>query len=81
MQSFYHPQKCRGSAVPLILGLTASPVMKSNTESLEKIEETLDSICRTPTRHRDELRLQVKLPVLSQTVRITNTYYPDLGVS
>ena len=66
MNSFYHPQKSDGLPVPLILGLTASPVMRSNTESLERIEETLDSLCRTPTKNRAELRLQVKLPVLSQ---------------
>lgn len=54
------------SQVPHILGLTASPVMKSDPLSVTKIEETLDAICRTPTKHRAELRLQVKLPVLSQ---------------
>jgi dsRNA-specific ribonuclease len=40
--------------------------MKSDPLSVAKIEETLDAICRTPTKHRAELRLQVKLPVLSQ---------------
>ena len=57
--------------VPHILGLTASPVMRSDPSSVTKIEETLDAICRTPTKHREELRLQVKLPVLSQV-----TYQP-----
>ena len=51
--------------MPYILGLTASPVMRSDPQSLVKIEETLDAICRTPTKHREELRLQVNLPVLS----------------
>lgn len=51
--------------MPHILGLTASPVMRSDPSSVTKIEETLDAICRTPTKHREELRLQVKLPVLS----------------
>jgi hypothetical protein len=40
--------------------------MRSNPDSLASIEETLDAICRTPTKHRAELRLQVKLPILSQ---------------
>jgi hypothetical protein len=40
--------------------------MKSDPLSVAKIEETLDAICRTPTKHRAELRLQVKLLVLSQ---------------
>jgi dsRNA-specific ribonuclease len=50
--------------VPHILGLTASPVMRSDPLSLTKIEETLDAITKTPTKHRAELRLQVKLPLL-----------------
>ena len=66
MQSFYYNRKANGTTVPGILGLTASPVMKSDPKSVRKIEETLDAICRTPTKHRAELRLQVKLPVLSQ---------------
>ncbi|RDW82110.1 p-loop containing nucleoside triphosphate hydrolase-27 [Coleophoma cylindrospora] len=66
MQKFYHPRKTQGKEVPHILGLTASPVMRSDPQSLVKIEETLDAICRTPTKHRAELRAQVKLPVLSQ---------------
>lgn len=68
MHNFYHPRKQQGREVPRILGLTASPVMRSNPQSLTKIEETLDAICRTPTKHRAELRLQVKFPVLSQRV-------------
>ena len=41
-------------------------MVKSDLLSVAKIEETLDAICRTPTKHRAELRLQVKLLVLSQ---------------
>jgi hypothetical protein len=66
MQNFYHKRKAAGFQVPHIMGLTASPVMRSDPLSLIKIEETLDAICRTPIKHRAELRLQVKLPVLSQ---------------
>jgi len=66
MTSFYHPRKANSLAVPHILGLTASPVMRSSTNSLGKIEETLDALCRTPTKHRAELRLQVKRPALLQ---------------
>jgi hypothetical protein len=51
--------------VPKILGLTASPVMQSDPKSVSKIEETLDAICRTPSKHRAELRREVNLPVLS----------------
>lgn len=54
MTNFYHPRKSKGQHIPHILGLTASPVMRSNATSLVKIEETLDAICRTPTKHRAE---------------------------
>ncbi|ESZ96850.1 RNase3 domain-containing protein [Sclerotinia borealis F-4128] len=64
MTSFFHPNK---SKVPLphILGLSASPVMRSDPQSLSKIEEILDAVCRTPKIHQADLRLRVKLPVLS----------------
>lgn len=39
---------------------------RSDPQGLEAIETTLDAICRTPTKHRAELRLEVKLPVLSR---------------
>lgn len=42
--------------------------MQSAPKSVVKIEETLDAICRTPTRHRAELLLQVKRPVLSEVL-------------
>lgn len=64
MTSFYHPNK---SKVPLphILGLSASPVMRSDPRSLNKVEEILDAVCRTPKVHQADLRFRVKLPVLS----------------
>jgi ERCC4-related helicase len=64
MNSFYHPNKST-SMVPHILGLTASPVMRSDPQSVTKIEDTLDAVCRTPKTYRADLRLAVKLPVLS----------------
>jgi hypothetical protein len=66
MQTSYHNRKSEGLYVPQILALTASPVMRSDPLSLNEIEKTMDAICRTPTKHRAELRLQVNLPVLSQ---------------
>lgn len=66
MQGFYHTRKSKGQSVPHILGLTASPVMRSDPLSLTKIEETLDAVCRAPIAHRSELRLQVKRPILEQ---------------
>ncbi|KAA8565230.1 hypothetical protein EYC84_010961 [Monilinia fructicola] len=64
MTSFYHPNRSK-TPLPHILGLSASPVMRSDKKSLSKIEETLDAICRTPKVHQADLRLQVKLPILS----------------
>jgi ERCC4-related helicase len=64
MKTFYHTRKAKGLDVPHILGLTASPVMRSDPKSVNKIEETLDAICRTPTKHRAELLRQVKRPIL-----------------
>ncbi|KAI9644163.1 Dicer-like protein 2 [Ciborinia camelliae] len=64
MTSFYHPNKSKFS-LPHILGLSASPVMRSDPQSLSRIEETLDAVCRTPKIHQADLRIRVKLPVLS----------------
>lgn len=64
MNKHYHKRKRSGELVPHILGLTASPVMRSNPHSLIEIEKVMDAICRTPSKHRAELRLEVKLPVL-----------------
>ncbi len=66
MQEFYQHEKARGMPVPHILGLSASPVMKSKDQSPEKIEEALDSICRTPKRHRTELMEHVNMPEFRQ---------------
>ncbi|KAI1004604.1 Dicer-like protein 2 [Podosphaera aphanis] len=64
MDLFYHPRKMKGLQVPHILGLSASPVMGSKISSLIKIEQTLDSLSRTPTKTRSDLRNRVKLPSL-----------------
>ncbi|KAG9230047.1 dicer-like protein-like protein 2 [Amylocarpus encephaloides] len=66
MKVFYHSRKTQSLAVPHILGLTASPVMRSNPASVEDIETTMHAICRTPKKHRQELLKLVKLPVLSE---------------
>ncbi|PBP20089.1 RNase3 domain-containing protein [Diplocarpon rosae] len=66
MSLFYHRRKGAGLSVPNILGMTASPIMKTNPQGLATIETTLDAICRTPVKHRAELRLEVKLPLLLQ---------------
>ncbi|TQS38729.1 hypothetical protein Golomagni_00758 [Golovinomyces magnicellulatus] len=69
MQNFYHPRKSFGLEVPHILGLTASPLMGSKINSLVEIEKTLDSISRTPTKTKIDLKKRVKLPTL---IKITH---------
>ncbi|KAI0885310.1 uncharacterized protein GGS22DRAFT_163408 [Annulohypoxylon maeteangense] len=74
----YHARKAVGLPVPSILGLTASPIMNSKLEALEIIEKTLDSVCKSPTIHREELLSIVKRPVMryifySQTDDILQT--------
>lgn len=64
MKEFYWKSKAKGHPVPHILGLTASPVLKSDISSLEKLEATLDAVCRSPTRHREELLAHSQRPSL-----------------
>ncbi|AEO71724.1 uncharacterized protein THITE_2033760, partial [Thermothielavioides terrestris NRRL 8126] len=62
MREHYFPNKAKGLPVPHILGLTASPLMTSNLGDLEVLEQTLDAVCKTPSKHRDELMAQVNRP-------------------
>jgi ERCC4-related helicase len=45
MRLFYTPAVALEQHVPVILGLSASPIMNSKLNSLEKIEETMHSVC------------------------------------
>lgn len=64
MMDFYHPRKAAGLAVPHILGLTASPVVRSEVVSMDALETSLNSVCRGPTIHRDELLVNVNRPLM-----------------
>ncbi|KAI9155405.1 Dicer-like protein 2 [Paramyrothecium foliicola] len=70
MKDFYHRDKGLGGSVPAILGLTASPSMRSHAKDLETLEATLDARCISPTVHREELIKHVSRP------RITHIEYP-----
>ncbi|RYP59407.1 hypothetical protein DL769_008552 [Monosporascus sp. CRB-8-3] len=61
----YRSYKAAGLPVPAILGLTASPVMKSSLNGLEEIEATLDAVCKSPSVHRDQLMSMVKRPEMT----------------
>lgn len=64
MKEFYWEAKDEDRPVPYILGLTASPVIRSDISSLEDLENTLDAICRSPTRHREELLAHTQRPLM-----------------
>ncbi|PLB44911.1 ATP-dependent helicase dcl2 [Aspergillus steynii IBT 23096] len=68
MQEFYHPTlaKLGRDAVPRIMGLTASPVVRSSKIDLLTIESNLDSKCKTPRIHRQELLEYSNRPKLQQ---------------
>ncbi|KAJ2993851.1 hypothetical protein NUW58_g1717 [Xylaria curta] len=70
----YRTHKNNGMPCPAILGLTASPIMRSNLEDIKVIEQTLDAICKAPTIHREEFLAVVKRPTLS-SVTIPNSGY------
>ncbi|KAF1812933.1 ATP-dependent helicase dcl2 [Eremomyces bilateralis CBS 781.70] len=64
MRDFYHPAKASkaSNSVPHILGLSASPVAKSNINDLGTIEANLDAVSVTPRINRQELLKHVHQP-------------------
>ena len=72
----YHEEKYAGFPVPAILGLTASPIMRSKLKGLEEIERTLDAICRSPNLHRAQLMSMVKQPQLSYLLHEPRQFAP-----
>ncbi|CAM1509468.1 Fc.00g032070.m01.CDS01 [Cosmosporella sp. VM-42] len=65
MTDFYHKHIKDSKPVPAILGLTASPIMRSKIEAIDKLEATLNAVCVSPTLHREELLKCVNKPLLS----------------
>ncbi|KAI1817583.1 RNase3 domain-containing protein [Poronia punctata] len=61
----YRMAKAYGMAYPAILGLTASPIMKSDPKGIDRLEQTLDAVCKSPNIHREELIAAVKRPSIS----------------
>ncbi|KAI1376087.1 hypothetical protein F4677DRAFT_95475 [Hypoxylon crocopeplum] len=72
----YHESKAAGLPVPSILGLTASPIMRSKLDALELIEQTLDAVCRSPHIHREEFLSIVKRPTMHYVFYSTPDYIP-----
>ncbi|KAF5722662.1 Dicer 2 [Fusarium mundagurra] len=68
MMNFYHRHKNAGMPVPAILGLTASPIISSDLKEIEKLENTMDAICVTPTIHREQLLKHINKPHLVRSL-------------
>ncbi|KAJ5943764.1 hypothetical protein N7516_003932 [Penicillium verrucosum] len=68
MQNHYHPSLLRSgpNAVPRILGLTASPIVRSSPNELETIESNLNAVCKTPRVYRTELLENTHRPHLER---------------
>ncbi|KKK18219.1 hypothetical protein AOCH_004535 [Aspergillus ochraceoroseus] len=68
MRDFYHPAMAKygPDAVPRIMGLTASPVVRSSRHELLTIESNLASKCVTPRVHRHELLEHTHRPELQR---------------
>lgn len=77
---FYKEDKEVGLPIPSILGLTASPVMRSSADALDVIENTMDAMCRTPSKHREELLSHVKPPSLCCVVYGPSLEPNDRGI-
>jgi Helicase conserved C-terminal domain len=70
MEDFYHdiPPEERPGRVPHILGLSASPITNAKPGALEALELNLNAICKTPTRHLEELQRFVYQPQMFKLV-------------
>ncbi|KAH8807749.1 ATP-dependent helicase dcl2 [Xylogone sp. PMI_703] len=57
MRDHYHPylENHGADSVPSILGLTASPAIRSKPKDVELVERNLNARCHTPRIHRTEL--------------------------
>lgn len=64
MTDFYHPALEARQAVPAILGLTATPLMRFSEANLKSLEAVMDARCVTPKLHREQLLQYVKKPSL-----------------
>ncbi|KAL2021535.1 hypothetical protein VTK56DRAFT_7034 [Thermocarpiscus australiensis] len=94
MREHFAVAKANRLPVPHILGLTASPLMRSELAGLELLEQTLDAVCKTPSKHRAELIAHVNRPSMitesygslsdpegpTATMASLNTVYNELDI-
>lgn len=64
MKEYYWREKFNGSPIPHVLGLTASPVIRSDILTIKDLERTLDACCRSPVRHKEELLANTERPLM-----------------
>lgn len=64
MRNFYQRNKVSDLPTPAVLGITATPSITVDFESIKSLETLLDAKCVTPTLHRAELLQYVKRPRL-----------------
>lgn len=64
MSNFFHRHIEADTARPAILGLSATPSIRSNAKELFGLECLFDAICVSPTLHRQEVLKHVKRPQL-----------------
>ncbi|KAL7785817.1 hypothetical protein V8C37DRAFT_393414 [Trichoderma ceciliae] len=76
MLNHYHPQRSAGKSVPAILGLTATPSIRSEVQDIESLERLMNARCVSPTLHRDELLKCVKRPSISHVTYMTSKDHP-----
>lgn len=81
MREFYWESKAQKKPVPCVLGLTASPVVRSDFSALEKLEQTLDAVCRSPTKHREELLAHSQRPSLVSLTFKSRLHLPQTEYS
>ncbi|KJZ70376.1 hypothetical protein HIM_10220 [Hirsutella minnesotensis 3608] len=62
MEIFYHMRSDRGGPLPSVLGLTATPSTRSQTEEIAELEWLLSARCVTPNIHREALLRFVSRP-------------------
>lgn len=81
MKEFYWDAKAKKDPVPHVLGLTASPVVRSDICALEKLESTLNAVCRSPTKHREELLAHSHRPSLVSIIFRSRLQLPEAEYS
>ncbi|KAL7275711.1 Dicer-like protein 2 [Rhizina undulata] len=68
MRDFYHPllQEGKKDQLPHILGLTASPIVRSSPDQLRELEANLDAKALAPSETKEELERHMHPPIIKR---------------